>query len=519
MKIPGEVRVPPKKIMPVIVVPGIMGSNLCASSEATQTGNRVLSPGDKAWRPPNGKLAGLREAAKWELRGPYERQWVLHGPSLKVDNSGAINIPWLSDVGITADDARERGWGQIHWESYGELLCVLQQYLNAMGYCDAQGHPDVMPHWKKIMKWDTKLWDTASETAPLTKAEIVTAAAFSYPLYAFGYNWLLSNEDSANRLADRIQEIIAHWTARKKSCEKVILVTHSMGGLVARACAKRIPTKIAGVIHGVMPSLGAPVCYRRLAAGTESSRPGMGYFEGYKADKFAIVSGKTSAETTPVLSTAPGPLELLPNHLYPKPWLFLRAKWQDDPTREILALPKGNPYQMYRDTASWYRMIDPEIADPANIYKGQVTYYIGKAVRQAEKFHMQLLGTYYHPITYAFYGADAHEWSFGTCEWLSYGVPPNFSTSDVMKAKPEFSANSVGTRSVWLDKRILAVFTPSLHDTRGDGTVPVQSGRGPEGSVLKLFCSTGYNHQESYADASILALTQHLVVKIAQELK
>ena len=40
---------------------------------------------------------------------------------------------------------------------------------------------------------------------------------------------------------------------------------------------------------------------------------------------FALILGRTTRETTAVMATAPGVLELLPNHLYPRPWLHLRT--------------------------------------------------------------------------------------------------------------------------------------------------------------------------------------------------
>jgi len=53
-------------------------------------------------------------------------------------------------------------------------------------------------------------------------------------VYAVGYNWLESNRKSAERLKDKVEQIILNTKMDGFSCEKVILVTHSMGGLVAR---------------------------------------------------------------------------------------------------------------------------------------------------------------------------------------------------------------------------------------------------------------------------------------------
>ena len=149
-----------------------------------------------------------------------------------------------------------------------------------------------------------------------------------------------------------------------------------MGGLVARACAKRIPDKIAGVIHGVMPALGAPVAYRRIASGTETSSPSNGPVENLTASRLAKILGETPQKTTPVLATSPGALQLLPNHLYPQPWLHVRVVKSVGGARDAtygvkdgggryettsydpLHFPNAklqNPYDIYRDTTSWYR--------------------------------------------------------------------------------------------------------------------------------------------------------------------
>jgi pimeloyl-ACP methyl ester carboxylesterase len=221
-------------------------------------------------------------------------------------------------------------------------------------------------------------------------------------VYAVGYNWLESCSKSATRLQQRIEEIIEFWVQRKHECKQVILITHSMGGLVARACAKRIPDAIAGIIHGAMPALGAPVAYRRIACGVEPSSPGSVDGTTVESSAFSLMLGRTTRETTAVMATSPGVLELLPNHLYPRPWLFLRTvstvagkkTWHD-----WVSLPKESPYAMYRDLHSWYRMIDPALADPATFFgKAEVEKAIGKAIDAAENFHVKELDNYYHPI-------------------------------------------------------------------------------------------------------------------------
>lgn len=93
-----------------------------------------------------------------------------------------------------------------------------------------------------------------------------------------GYNWFNSNAQAADYLAEQMKAIV-------KLCESevgteckhgVILVTHSMGGLVARMCAKRNPSLIQWVVHGVQPAIGAATAYRRVRAGWEDTEGAIG---------------------------------------------------------------------------------------------------------------------------------------------------------------------------------------------------------------------------------------------------
>jgi hypothetical protein len=60
------------------------------------------------------------------------------------------------------------------------------------------------------------------------------------------------------------------------------------------------------------------------------------------------------------------------------------------------------------------------------------------------------------------------------------------------------------------------LFRPEPGDTRGDGTVPHQSGAGLAESVRRLFETHGYDHQGSYNHNEMLMLTLRLIVKIVQ---
>jgi pimeloyl-ACP methyl ester carboxylesterase len=496
-----------------------MGSNLCAVR--SKRINRILNPGEAAWRPPNGTNAGLTEATLWKGRDPSTRQQILDPETLEADPTGAII--GANELGFGGDVSQlaAAGWGEIHSASYGELLVFLQKRLNRVFYTSSTGRKTLYQEWQSLHKHDRSKWNAQNSgaTAPLTTQELEKLATYQFPVYACGYNWLESNERSADRLEKKIAEIKKYWTDAKQDCKQVILVTHSMGGLVGRACASRIPDEIVGVIHGVMPALGAPVCYRRIACGTETSSPSNYPLANVAMGKFADIAGRTAAETTPVMATAPGPLELLPNDQYPKPWLyasvFVRAARTPN---DILPLPNGSSYDLYRDTSSWYRMIDPALADPANKYEGNVLDKIKRAINQAERFHSTVLGSYYHKNTFAFFGADGDYKSFGSFRWLAYIVteaPPagSFVTGRLIRRTAE------GFREIEEANGEKVLFRHSEQDAAGDGTVPFHSGAGPSAHIKRTFSTTGYDHQGSYTNEHMLFLTLQLIAKIVQDAK
>src|SRR5205823_14044804 len=112
--------------------------------------------------------------------------------------------------------------------------------------------------------------------------------------------------NSGKKLAVRIKEIITEASEITGLCEKVILITHSMGGLVARWASEKAGAKasILGIIHGVQPVTGAAAAYWRIKAGFEGTGP------------TSRVLGHSAHEVTPILGNIPGGLQLLPNKLY-----------------------------------------------------------------------------------------------------------------------------------------------------------------------------------------------------------
>jgi len=178
---------------------------------------------------------------------------------------------------------RARGWAGVAWGPYGGFLRALQRGLARGGAIDC-------------------------------------------PVWAFAYDWRQRNATTAELL----QAFCEHVLSAAKA-EQVILVTHSMGGIVARAAlAKKgaFKQKVAGVVHIAQPVLGAPVAYRRFLAGT--SRKIDGWTMRY-------LLGREPADTANIFSALPGAMELLPHDGRTTPtepahrkWLVLRRAGADD---------------------------------------------------------------------------------------------------------------------------------------------------------------------------------------------
>jgi pimeloyl-ACP methyl ester carboxylesterase len=241
----------------------------------------------------------------------------------------------------------------------------------------------------------------ASQLPSILSDELVARAGYRMPVHACGYNWLDSNEQAALRLADRIDELIHQYG---RNCQQVILVTHSMGGLVARRCAQLpgMGAKIAGVVHGVMPATGAPVAYRRCKVGMSDEDPIAG-----------AVIGPTGQEVTAVFAQAPGALQLLPTQNYAPGWLRLIDH------QGVSAMPRQpvkDPYEeIYLRRDRWWGLLHEEWLTPKD---GDAITWETFAVniKKAKAFHHDISGSY-HPQTYVYYGNDDKHRSFESITW------------------------------------------------------------------------------------------------------
>ena len=327
-----------RDVLPIIFIPGIMGSRLKNNA------------GEKVWDPDK-KVFMLWNYGGFWVDAADKKQRVIgkqFSPEyLEVMQDDAIQTKRIADPGGIDKTRKERGWGGVSWSTYGDILKVLHK----------------------------RLWD---ETVSLF---------YEFPVHAFGYNWTASNDLAGKKLVEEIDRIIKLYKDKGRHCEKVLLVTHSMGGLVARSAymLHGAKDKIMGIIHGVQPSNGSPAAYWRMKAGFE--RPHsipettlMHWFKNpvktlkFKKDSAvnSVVGTATSwtlgtdgEEVTALLGNMPGGLELLPNKQYRNndgstQWLELI---DDQGIRK--ALPKSDPYrEIYEQDDVYYRLVNEEWLNP-----------------------------------------------------------------------------------------------------------------------------------------------------------
>lgn len=540
-----EACAPSPHVIPIVFSPGIMGSNLRAKQDILDAdGSRAVRRGARIWN-----VDSETAAAGWVFKGPQGRQLRLNKDVVEVDDRGkiaqgkSIRSTARGDVlyvdsghtelsKVPIDVARERGWGTVSWFSYGPFLDWLQHMLL---------HPQIEDGRPNTVL--TKLLRLVGTTPPgattrpnaLDDAGVRKLLKFQFPVHAVGYNWLQSNLDSGRDLAEKIRSIISGYDGRNgQHCSQAIVVTHSMGGLVTRAAALLHggDQQILGVISGVQPIDGAAAFYKRLAAGFSSEGSGV----------FAAIANKalgaTARQTTPIIAYNPGPLELAPNQLYNggQPWLFVK----NAQGRTIKALPeRRDPYtEIFRDTQSPWRAINPEWLNPADlpVPEGATnldSYF--ETVSKAEEYHT-LLGGRVHPKTYGHYGEDAQEKAWGTITWrVAAGrtyIPPSFYGSMPLPQWIEDKNGDVGDPSTWQFERTPSDSERSLRSSHGelrmtvqppndagDGTVPAAASGAQllHASGCQLICrQAGYDHQGSYNHNDVRLSVLDNIVRIVE---
>ncbi len=230
------------------------------------------------------------------------------------------------------------------------------------------------------------------------------------PIYAYGYDWRQSNAVSGKGLRTFVDRVLVEADANV-----VILVTHSMGGMVARAGMQQDHRfkyhKVGGVIHIAQPVLGAPAAYRRLADGGREDFDGRAVAKliGNAEDAAAIFSG------------IPAAIELLPhegrrNHGRPAHtrWMFHHPP--DEPDRRT----EFPDVKLFEKTINIYKSVHypPALFPEDSAYANDLLSLLGKA----QGFTGKLVAAF-HPITRVIAGKGRSTDTAAVFEFSDAGLP------------------------------------------------------------------------------------------------
>jgi pimeloyl-ACP methyl ester carboxylesterase len=520
----------PDLVVPILFVPGIMGTRLKIKNQ----------PKGMAWCPPESTLDGLVQVIKHLAKSAADRQKLLDPNNTEVDDNGPAypdesskTLLAIAPGATDAERAKWRGWGQLYGESYGEILSLLEKSFALIFDPVSQGK-QLTKAWTTLVmdKQDAAKLGAQKPFNPLEEEQLRDAADVLYPVHGVGYNWLRSNKESGERLAQEIERITAYYRSKGKTCEKVVVVTHSMGGLVARACAQvpGMEDRILGIVHGVMPAIGAPATYKRFRAG----------FEGVEQ----VLLGRNAAECTAVMANAPGPLELLPTAQYKtqsekgaRHWL--RAVQTKKNMQGVLEeidtfLGDEDPYaEIYlNNSKDWWKLVNDDLVDPAGKREREEARKKGEELVEenpgksdfkkflknmdvARDLH-DLIEEKYHPTTYAYYGADSKRPSWSEVCWQCNGAVAGDLKSALLK-----SDSFNGAVNLFFDEKKQYSFEIAKPKGPGDGTVPAESGAAPTPYAVQIFRHEGklkghesYDHQNSYKAKLAQSVTLYSIVKI-----
>ena len=568
-----DVIVPPGKVIPVIFLPGVMGSNLRMTKKRQ---DELKRPDNRAWRPDDlMDLSGNYDVVKKKGMGgwfrnasPAQRQLDFDPDNTEVeyyhyteskdrfDPEGKETIeadarhqnvpdslppiPPLLGYRLTqsvaqsvaqakpgagaprkrqmpAQIARWRGWSEVLFAGpYGQMLKTAEIHLNNMFVKE-----QLNPMWSSVLI-DPKNFGAASGPA-ITAAEIKKISNCWYPVHAMGYNFLKSSGESAVVIADRIRGLVRGYQKRGFKCDEVIIVTHSMGGLVSRALIhpkygnllNDQTVKVLGIYHSVMPTLGAAAAYRRLRFGFLEK-------EGLKTELFAEIIAIDGQHATAILANTPGPLEMLPAGAYGKDWL----KVVDGSGRTIRSWPHGDENSLdgiyLQPQNNWWRLINPDWINPGNIrfQDGGGLTNVQRRLSKAKEF-LESIETTFHPThCYASYCTSDEHKSYGS---LAFKVTnPEIWDSRTISLPPAetwklLNDDKKGTLTVQAGTRVLTL-TLQPPDATGDETVPAErSARKIVGTLFPHGANkgSGYEHQASYSHPHVLASMLYSIVKIA----
>jgi pimeloyl-ACP methyl ester carboxylesterase len=323
-----------REIVPVIVVPGIMGT-------------RLVDDGKMIWNPtgkPDGWVTSKALCLKLRCAGPraavYER--LLQPTPLAP--AAELQIP--AGNGARSDYAERAkaiaGFAAFVPDYYDELLFQLQDPAFARTLSTALGR------------------------------------AVEPRVYAYGYDWRQDNAVSAAGLATLVAR-----AKRETQADRVIIVAHSMGGLVSRYYAKRLggESNLAALVLLGSPTHGSSQSYRFLKLGPDA-------LQDFQLS-FGVFTTTSKAALRKMVRRFASLYQLLPTDLFAR----LKPSWLTLPKKGITG---SGVHNIYVDSAVGFLDADEDVA------------VVTANLRTRAAFHGALMtgaSAYMPPRTYVLYSS------------------------------------------------------------------------------------------------------------------
>jgi pimeloyl-ACP methyl ester carboxylesterase len=141
---------------------------------------------------------------------------------------------------------------------------------------------------------------------PEYKAQQTTGVfRFDENVFRFPYDWRRNIEDIVNELEETIEKI-----EEKTKLKKVVLISHSTGGLVCKKYIQDHSDRVDTFIAGAVPNLGSPEAFRVLRYGNTFGVPAILIRPYLSRKKEKIIYFKATARNIPVA------YDLLPSRNY-----------------------------------------------------------------------------------------------------------------------------------------------------------------------------------------------------------
>jgi pimeloyl-ACP methyl ester carboxylesterase len=363
-------------------------------------------------------------------------------------------------------------------------------------------------------------------------------SAIQTPVYAIGYDWRGDiQRKTAARIRARIKDIMD-----TEHATRIVIITHSMGGLVSRAMFKKFPDETqaytAGVIHVVQPAVGAVVLYRRFFTGMQDSLDGAGFADSILNG----ILGRTPADFAALLSVLPGAMQLLPSGFYCRGtgWLHI----------ERPGFPKNLPQNqtIYGSGGYGSTCSPPGIFSPELHYSDEKEDLVGAdgVLSQAKELHDWLGTSKLEGKTWAIYSTGLKtdvEISFRpplpeTAETEESESPAGDGLNKIQPLEPDALKLQASTfpKDTYLVGGLAVVPGQRFE---GDGTVPRNSASAlfpgqayplpatasDLGSAKRQFKAEGVNHGDAFKNENapvqnaVILLVQQAVNQAVAELK